>query len=40
MPVINTIKALAVNLENFGYKIRITDEDSMSSYKITIEVDK
>lgn len=40
MPVINTMKSLAVNLENFGYRIRITDEDSMSSYKITIEVDK
>ena len=40
MPVINTLKALAVNLENFGYKIRITDEDGATSYKITIEVDK
>ena len=26
--------------ENFGYKIRITDEDGATSYKITIEVDK
>lgn len=40
MPVINTLKSLAVNLENFGYKIRITDEDGVTSYKITIEVDK
>lgn len=40
MPVINTLKALAVNLENFGYKIRITDEDAATSYKITIEVEK
>lgn len=39
-PVINTLKALAVNLENFGYTIRITDEDLATSYKITIEVEK
>ena len=32
--------ALSINLENFGYTIRITDEDLPSSYKITIEVDK
>jgi len=40
LPVINTLKALAVNLETFGYTIRIIDEDTSSSYKITIEVDK
>lgn len=40
LPVINTLKALAVNLESFGYTIRITDEDLENSYKITIEVDK
>lgn len=40
MPVINTLKAVGVNLENFGYTIRITDEDLPTSYKITIEVDK
>lgn len=39
-PVINTLKSLAVNLESFGYNIRITDENLSSSYKITIEVDK
>ena len=39
-PVINTIKALAINLENFGYTIRITDEDLSNSYKINIEIDK
>ena len=39
-PVINTIKAVGVNLENFGYTIRITDEDLPTSYKITIEVEK
>ena len=40
LPVINTLKALAINLETFGYTIRITDEDLQNSYKITIEVDK
>ena len=40
LPVINTLKATAVNLENFGYTIRITDEDLPSSYKIVIEVEK
>ena len=40
MPVINTLKAVGINLENFGYTIRITDEDLPTSYKITIEVDK
>lgn len=40
IPVINTLKALAINLETFGYTIRITDEDLPASYKITIEVDK
>lgn len=40
LPVINTLKAVGVNLENFGYTIRITDEDLPTSYKITIEVDK
>ena len=39
-PVINTLKGVAVNLENFGYTIRITDEDLSNSYKITIEVEK
>ena len=39
-PVINTLKAVSVNLENFGYTIRITDEDLPTSYKITIEIDK
>ena len=40
LPVINTLKAVGVNLENFGYTIRITDEDLPTSYKITIEIDK
>lgn len=40
LPVINTLKAVAVNLESFGYTIRITDEALPTSYKITIEVEK
>ncbi len=40
LPVINTLKSLAVNLETFGYTIRITDDELPSSYKITIEVEK
>lgn len=40
LPVINTLKTVGINLENFGYTIRITDEDLPNSYKITIEVDK
>lgn len=40
LPVINTLKAVGINLENFGYTIRITDEDLPNSYKITIEVEK
>ena len=40
LPVINTLKAVGINLENFGYTIRITDEDLPTSYKITIEVEK
>ena len=40
LPVINTLKAVSVSLESFGYTVRITDEDLPTSYKITIEVEK
>ena len=40
LPVINTLKAVGVNLESFGYTVRITDENLPTSYKITIEVEK
>jgi len=40
LPVINTLKAVGVSLETFGYTVRITDEDLPTSYKITIEVEK
>lgn len=39
-PVANTIKSLVSNLETFGYKINITEENLMSSTKITIEIEK
>lgn len=39
-PVVSTIKDLAANLEKFGYKIIINEEDLPTSTKITIEVEK
>ena len=39
-PVVSTIKDLATNLEKFGYKIIINEEDLPTSTKITIEVEK
>ena len=39
-PVINTIKSLANNLESFGYKIIINEEDLPTTKKIIIEVEK
>ena len=39
-PVTSTIKDLAINLEKFGYKINIIEEDLPTSAKITIEVVK
>ena len=39
-PVLNTIKTLATNLAAFGYTINITDEDSTTFTKITIEIQK
>lgn len=39
-PVTNTIKDLVTNLEKFGYKINITEEELPNSAKIIIEVEK
>lgn len=39
-PVLSTIKAVSSNLELFGYKINITEEDLSNMAKITIEVEK
>ena len=39
-PVTNTIKSLITNLEEFGYKIHIMEEDLPTVAKITIEVEK
>lgn len=39
-PVVNTIKNLSSNLESFGYKINITEENSVNSTKIIIEIEK
>lgn len=40
IPVVNTIKSLASNLEAFGYKININEEDLVTSFKLTIEIEK
>ena len=40
IPVLNTIKSLALNLESFGYQININEEDLSNAVKITIEVEK
>lgn len=39
-PVVNTIKSLASNLESFGYKIMINEEDLPTTKKIIIEIEK
>lgn len=39
-PVVNTIKSLAANLESFGYKIMINEEDLPTTKKIIIEIEK
>ena len=40
IPVINMIKSLAVNIENLGYKLNITENENETSYTINIEVEK
>ena len=40
IPVVNMIKSLAVNIENLGYKLNITENDNEGSYEINIEVEK
>ncbi len=40
MPVINTIKSLATNLETFGYKLTINEEELPTSIRISIDVEK
>lgn len=40
IPVITTIKNLVTNLEAFGYKINIAEEELATSTKLTIEVEK
>lgn len=40
IPVVNMIKNLAISIESLGYKLNITEADEISSYKITIEVEK
>lgn len=39
-PVTNTIKSLVSNLESFGYKINIVEEDLINATKLIIEVEK
>lgn len=39
-PVVNAIKNISSSLEAFGYKLTVTDEDSLNTYKITIEIEK
>lgn len=40
IPVINMIKSLAVNIENLGYKLNISEEENTESYSINIEIEK
>jgi len=37
---INALKNLALSIESIGYKLSINEEDSINSYKITIELEK
>lgn len=39
-PVVSCLKAMASNLELFGYKININEEDLPNMAKITIEIEK
>ena len=39
-PVTDTIKNLAINLQKFGYKINVTEEDLPTSSKVIIEIEK
>ena len=40
IPVVNMIKSLAINIENLGYKLNISEEKNKISYTINIEVEK
>ncbi len=40
IPVVNMIKSLAVNIENLGYNLNITENENEGSYSIKIEVEK
>lgn len=40
IPVVNMIKSLAINIENLGYKLNISEEENNESYSINIEVEK
>lgn len=39
-PVLNTLKTLALNLESFGYKLNINEENLENSVKLIIEIEK
>lgn len=39
-PVLNTIKNLAINLEAFGYKLNVSEENLENSIKLVIEIEK
>ena len=40
IPVVNMIKSLAINIENLGYKLNISEEENNEAYSIKIEVEK
>lgn len=40
IPVINMIKSLAINIENLGYNLDISEEENNEVYSIKIEVEK
>lgn len=39
-PVLNTLKNMAINLESFGYKLSVSEENLENSVKLIIEVEK
>lgn len=39
-PVLNTLKNLAINLETFGYKLNISEENLENSIKLVVEIEK
>ena len=39
-PVLNTLKNLAINLEAFGYKLNISEENLENSIKLVVEIEK